>query len=277
MSEIINNICTTLIAYGADNLMMIMIFVFLIGVILKLLMYYLLKAEFNFSSAVETRTHRFLNKEYLESKKITKFHDVVEFILKKTFAESYIARKKQYRKRKGDPSVAVLSKMFLVESAAQALIEDTLKQTRYHNHGKVPDFENISKYVFRSNPYFNKLWGIFPIGLTNNVFSILPSLFIIGGIFGTFLGISKGLPMLKTIDPGDIVAAQAILENFLESMTFAMYSSVVGIFLSVCFTVLNTFLSFNSLHLGLVDKFTQSLELIWKDTNTSPVREKAFA
>jgi hypothetical protein len=82
---------------------------------------------------------------------------------------------------------------------------------------------------------------------------------------------------LKTIDPGDIVAAQAILESFLESMTFAMYSSVVGIFLSVCFTVLNTFLSFNNLHLGLVDKFTQSLELIWKDTNTSPVKEQAFA
>ena len=99
MSEIINNVVTTLIAYGADNLMPILIFVFFIAVILKFLMYYLLKSEYNFSSAFETRTHRFLNKEYPEDKKFNKFHEVVGFILNKTFEESYTARK-IFRKRK---------------------------------------------------------------------------------------------------------------------------------------------------------------------------------
>jgi len=277
MSELINHICAVLISYGADNLMMIMIIVFIIGVILKLLMYYLLKAEHSFSSAVETRTHRYLNNEYGESKTNRKFHNLVEFILRKAFEESYIARKKQSRKRKGDPSTAVLSKMFLVEVGAQNLIGDTLKQTRYHDSGNPPDFKDIAKYVFRSNPYFNKLWGVIPIGVANNVFSILPSLFIIGGIFGTFLGISKGLPSLKAIDPGNIAAAQATLESFLESMTFAMYSSVVGIFLSVCFTILNTFLSYNNVYLNLVDKYTQSLGLIWKETKNNGEKEPLAA
>jgi hypothetical protein len=266
MKEIVNNITSTLVAYGAENLMMIMIIIFFIGVILKFLMYYLLRAEYNFSSAFETRTHRFINREYVEVKKINKFHEAVEFILKKTFNESYVARKKQYRKRKEDPKVAVFNKMFLVEVGANSLVNDTLKQTKYHDSGKAPDFKSITRYVFRSNPYFNKLWGFIPIGLTNNVFSKLPSLFIIGGIFGTFLGISKGLPALKAIDPGNIMAAQATLESFLESMTFAMYSSVLGIFLSVCFTVMNAFMSFNSVYLSLVDRFTHSLELLWKDT-----------
>jgi len=250
MSAFINDICMVLINYGTDNLMMIMTIVFFVGIILKFLMYYLLKAEYSFSSAIETRTHRYLNNEYKESKKISRFHELVEFILRKSFNEMYVARKKQFRKRKGDPSVAVLSKMFLVEVGAQSLINDTLSQTKYHGAGSPPDIESISKYVYRSNPYFNRLWGIIPIGVANNVFSILPSLFIIGGIFGTFLGISKGLPALKAIDPGNIVAAQATLENFLESMTFAMYSSVVGIFLSVCFTILNSFLSFNNIYLS---------------------------
>ena len=266
MNEVINNITTALIAYGAENLMLIMIIVFFVGVILKFLMYYLLKAEYNFSSAFETRAHRFLNREYQEGGHLNKFNDVVEFILRKTFNESYIARRKQFRKRKEDPKVAALNKMFLIEVGAKSLIDDTLKQTRYHDTGAAPDFRGISKYVFNSNPYFNKLWGFIPIGLTNNVFSKLPSLFIIGGIFGTFLGISKGLPALKAIDPGNIVAAQATLGDFLESMTFAMYSSVVGIFLSVCFTIMNAFMSYNSMYLSLVDRFTQSLELLWKDT-----------
>ena len=266
MSEIINNVVTTLIAYGADNLMPILIFVFFLGVILKFLMYYLLKSEYNFSSAFETRTHRFLNKEYPEDKKFNKFHEVVEFILNKTFKESYTARR-IYRKRKEDSRVVALNRVFLIETGAKSLIDDTLKQTKYHDSSRVPDFDSISRFAFNSNPYFNKLWGVIPIGLMNNIFSRLPSLFIIGGIFGTFLGISKGLPALKAMDPGNIVAAQATLENFLESMTLAMYSSVVGIFLSVCFTLLNAFMSFNTMYLSLVDRFTQSLELLWKETS----------
>ena len=81
------------------------------------------------------------------------------------------------------------------------------------------------------------------------------------------MGISNGLPALKAIDPGNFVAAQATIGNFLGSMTFAMYSSVVGIFLSVCFTVMNAFMSLNTMYLNLVDRFTGSLELLWKETN----------
>ncbi len=265
MNEIISNVTSTLIAIGTGNLMIIMLVVFFIAVILKFLMYFLVKKEYDFTSAFETRTHRFLNREYPEGGQLKKFHEVVQFILEKTYNESYLARK-LLRKRKEDSRVAALNKIFLVEVGAKSLIEDTLKQTRYHDAGAVPDFRGITKYVFTSNPYFNKLWGVVPIGRANDVFSRLPSLFIIGGIFGTFLGISQGLPALKTIDPGNIVAAQATLGNFLESMTFAMYSSVVGIFLSVCFTIMNAFMSFNSLYIGLVDRFTQSLELLWKET-----------
>ncbi len=268
MSVFINNLIETLITYGTSNLMLAMIIVFFIGLILKVLMYYLIRCEFNLSTAFETRTHRYLSNKYEEIKNIRKFHEVVEFLLRRTYNELYVARRKQFRKRKGDPSVAVLNKMFLVEDGARSLIDDTLRQTKYHDGGVVPDFASIAKFVFRSNPYFTKLWGIIPVGVMNSALSVLPSLFIIGGIFGTFLGISKGLPALKTIDPGDVAAAQATLGNFLESMTFAMNSSVVGIFLSVCFTITNAFLSLNSTYLRLVDKFTQSLELIWKETNT---------
>ncbi len=266
MNYIINDLCLTLIKYGTANLMMLMLFVFVIGVLLKLLMYFLVKCEFNLSAAIETRTHRLLNSKYEDLKKEKGFHGVVEVILKKTYEELYLKRRKMFRKRKGDPQVAVLYKMFLVEDGAKSLIDDTLKQTQYHDKDNEPNFENISKYVFMSNPYFNKLWGVIPIGVMNSVLAVLPSLFIIGGILGTFLGICKGLPALKTIDPGNVVVAQATLGSFLESMTFAMNSSVVGIFLSVCFTTMNTFLSLDRVYLRLVDKFTHSLELIWKDT-----------
>ena len=129
MSAFVNDMVATLIAYGTLNLITIMIIVFFIALILKLLLYYLLKCEFNLSSAFETRTHRYLNNRYAEGKKLNKFHEVVEFILRKTYNEMYVTRKKQLRKRKMDPSVAVLNRMFLVEDGARSLIDDTLRQT----------------------------------------------------------------------------------------------------------------------------------------------------
>ena len=80
----------------------------------------------------------------------------------------YVTRKKQLRKRKMDPSVAVLNRMFLVEDGARSLIDDTLRQTKYHDAGQAPDFRNISKFVFTSNPYFTRLWGFIPIGVMNS-------------------------------------------------------------------------------------------------------------
>lgn len=54
-------------------------------------------------------------------------------------------------------------------------------------------------------------------------------------------------------------------------MTFAMYSSVMGIFLSAIFSFMNASMSNNAVYLRLVDKYTQSLELIWKDAKQNRI------
>lgn len=274
MDSFLNNLISGIISHGADNLMFAMVTIFVIGIMLKFLVFFLLRRELFFSTSFETRTIRYISGKYSgDVKPFVKFNDLVEYLLKRTYQESYLIRKKQNRKRKEDSRVALLNKVFLVEEGVKIIVQDTLRQTRYHDNDPVsPDFASISKFVFRSNPYFTKLWGFIPVGMVNNLFSILPSLFIIGGIFGTFLGISKGLPALKLIDPSDVAGSQLILRTFLESMTFAMYSSVVGILLSVLFTICNSVLSFNAIYLKLVDKFTQSLEILWKDTNMNRPR-----
>jgi hypothetical protein len=269
MTVLINEWVRVLINNGTENLIFIMAVVFVFGVTLKVLLYVLVRSELNLSLAIETRTHRYLERKYEDLENTSGFHAVVESILKRTYEEVYIRRKKMLRKRKGDPEAAVLHKVFLIEDGVRTVIKDTLNQTKYHQLENTPDFKSIAKYVFGSNPYFTRLWGFLPVGTTNSVLGILPGLFIVGGILGTFLGISKGLPALKAMDPGNVTAAQATLGHFLESMTFAMNSSVIGIFLSVCFTILNSFLSVNSLYVKLVDRYVHSLELLWKDTSNN--------
>src|SRR5690606_27772164 len=127
---------------------------------------------------------------------------------------------------------------------AKRLITDTLSQTKYlHKGGKEPKFLDISRWVFESNPVFNRVVGVFPTGVFHDILNIFPGLFVIGGIFGTFLGVMQALPMLSEMDITNVESTKAIMDSFLLKMAFSMGTSVVGIILSVAMTMLNALLN----------------------------------
>ena len=57
--------------------------------------------------------------------------------------------------------------------------------------------------MFENNPCFRKVFGYIPISVSNDFLAVLPGLFIVGGIFGTFLGIMKALPELGGMEVSD--------------------------------------------------------------------------
>ena len=62
----------------------------------------------------------------------------------------------------------------------------------------------MTKNVFDNNPNFKKVMGVFPVQASHDVLNILPGIFIIGGIFGTFLGIMAALPELANMELSDV-------------------------------------------------------------------------
>jgi hypothetical protein len=62
---------------------------------------------------------------------------------------------------------------------------------------------------------------------------LLPGLFVIGGILGTFFGIVNGLPKLAEMKLDDITTTKNIMDNFLTEISGAMISSITGIIFSV--------------------------------------------
>ncbi|MBT4937160.1 hypothetical protein HON22_04545, partial [Candidatus Peregrinibacteria bacterium] len=126
-----------------------------------------------------------------------------------------------------------------------------------------PDFVELSKSVSQNNPCFNRMFGIIPISGLNDLLNIIPNLFIIGGILGTFLGVMNALPELGGMDLANAENSKVIMETFLIKISFSMSTSIAGIVLSVIMTIVNTFFSAYKISVNTVDSLNESMGTLW--------------
>ena len=88
----------------------------------------------------------------------------------------------------------------------------------------------------------------------------------------------NGLPALGGMDMNDPEKTKAIMDTFLIDVAGSMGSSVTGIILSVGMTFINTIFSPERLFADIVDRFENSLDLLWNysHSNEVPAGLKAF-
>ena len=243
---------------------------FAIGVILRVLVYYTVKRNEWFAVEFEKRMKKFIETDVPTDKH--SFFVTVKRLMEKTYYELFEVRAIM-RRRKLDYVMAPGDRLFLIQAGSAFLVKDTLRQIRFLRYGgERPRFVEISKTVFQNNPCFNRVFGIFPAAPLNDMLNVLPGLFIIGGIFGTFMGIMKALPELTGMDLTNTEVTKATMDGFLTRLSFSMATSVVGILLSVVMTMLNTFLNPERIFVEVVNRFEYSLEFLWQrcDTNLVP-------
>lgn len=271
MDPISKYIMDNLIEKTASILMPVMLAAFVIGVFLRFVVFYTARSELKFCLEFEKRVRKRLIDP--AAKKVDSFFMLAKSLLEQTYYETFEMRAR-FRRRNLDHVATVSDRLFLIQDAAAYLVRDTLRQIRYlKRDGYPPRMVEVSKSAFESNPVFNKVMGIFPAGMLNDLLNILPGLFIIGGIFGTFLGIAKGLPELGAMDLSNIDETKKVMDFFLVKISQAMVKSIVGIALSVIMSLVNTLLSAEGVHYNLVNKFTSSLELLWNETSTNTIEE----
>jgi hypothetical protein len=170
-------------------------------------------------------------------------------------------------------------RIFLVKQGCAWLIKDILKQIKFLKWtNETPKLLHITKATFHHNPVFNRVFGIFPIAGVNDVINILPGLFVVGGILGTFLGIVQGLPKLGGMNVQDVETTKNVMNHFLFEIAFAMNSSILGIIFSVAMTVINSIWSPERAYVSMIDRFESAMDLLWyrSDNNHFSVSEPAF-
>ncbi|MEZ4743665.1 MAG: hypothetical protein R3B45_14680 [Bdellovibrionota bacterium] len=273
MSEkgLIQDFVEFIVSFSTDLLMPTMIAIFAFAIAMRILIYYTISRESWFAKEFEKRVHKFIDETHGVA--VKSFFLTTKKILEKTYYEIFEIRAIMKR-RKPDAIGPIMDRVFLIQHGSAFLVKDTLKQIKYLKPQKDhPKLLEIAKIVFQNNPCFSKVFGVFPTSIFNDILNILPGIFIVGGIFGTFLGIMNALPELGKMDLQDIEGTKLVMDEFLLRVSFSMSTSIVGIILSVTMSICNTLFSADKLFVSIVDRFENSLDVLWTRSEGNSITE----
>ncbi|MDA8791840.1 hypothetical protein N9N67_01270 [Bacteriovoracaceae bacterium] len=275
MEFVIKNFIEVL-SSAADFLFPMMVLAFMAGVILRVLIHYTVQRQDWFTRNFEKRTRKFL--EERSFKNYDSFYITTKTLLEKTYYELFIFRAINKR-RNPDVILDMSDRLFLIQHGTAFFVGETLRNIKFWKYGdKDPRFKDSSINILKNNPCFNRAIGVFPVGPFTDILNLLPGIFLVGGIFGTFLGIMAALPELQGMDMADIESSQKVMGRFLDSISFSMSTSIMGILLSVTMNVINTILNPEKLFLNIVERLEATLEIIWDscEHNTLPKNIENF-
>lgn len=131
-------------------------------------------------------------------------------------------------------------------------------------HSKVaPNFPQLTDRIMNNDENWSKIGGFIPIDGVTRMLDVLPTMFIILGVFGTFIGISMALPEIAKIDFTNLEGSGKTLSMFVVNVTFAMKTSIAGIFFSIVLTLLNTFFPIEAMRESTFEKVETVLQNLW--------------
>lgn len=269
--ESIKNFIDFLTTDIANFLIPGMLLCFIFAVVLRGLVHFTVSREFWFAKEFYKRVHTHLDeRDMAETNK--SFYLSMKYNLEKTYYELFVVR--AYMKRRNpDVVMDITDRFFLIQEGSARLVKETLRQVKHLRYQKErPRFVEMAKNVFDNNVCFKNIMGFIPVQATHDTLNILPGIFIICGIFGTFLGIMGALPELGNMKLEDPEQAKVIMDNFLTSIAFSMSTSIIGIIISVGMTFLNTVLDPEKMFIKTINKYENTMELLWDccDNNSLP-------
>lgn len=159
-------------------------------------------------------------------------------------------------------------------SGKQGLITNIQAESSVFHHQTPPNFTELTHRIMSQDPNWTKIMKHFPIDGVSRMIDILPGLFIVLGVFGTFIGISMALPEIAKIDFNDLDASAITLNNFVLSVTYAMKTSIAGIFFSLVLTVLNTLYPIKQTRARVFKKVETSLQTLWYHIQEDQIKDK---
>lgn len=252
--------------------------VFLVGLFFRTMIYYTVRRHEWFAREFEKRVNRFIDSEVPGKAQNVSFYVLAKKTLERTYYEVFEVRDRMKR-RKPDNIMSMTDRVFLIRQGCAWLVKDILKQLKFLKWSEGnPKLLNITKATLHHNPCFNRIFGIIPMAGMNDLISILPGLFVVGGILGTFIGIAGGLQELGTMNLQDLENTKNIMDRFLHEISFAMGTSIVGIIFSLLSHVTNVIFSPERAYVSMVDRFESALDLLWyrSDNNNFPENEQPF-
>jgi hypothetical protein len=126
-----------------------------------------------------------------------------------------------------------------------------------------PNYSELTRRILDQDKEWRTLLGFFPIDVFSRLFNVMPGLFVIGGIFGTFLGITSALPKIQGIDLSNLTEAAPLLNSFVADIGFSMRTSITGIFCSVVMSLVIAAFPLESVRRDVMRNMEHAFEQMW--------------
>ena len=275
----IQMIIDKVLALSNAHLIPVMCGAFVMGIWAKYSLYFLKKAQVTLAKQIEKKIYMFLiEKEKVDAEiEMSRgdFSGIINRVMSIAHDELYELKIAKMR-RKLDYVTTVTDRAFLLIEGSRRLIKDVGMQVRYYDQNQEqPDFDHITNYASRTNPAYNRLFGLFGNHSLNSILNLLPGLFVIGGIFGTFVGIMQGLPELTNMNLADPEMTKRTMDQFLTNIAYSMNTSLVGIVLCVIMNVFNSLFDSEDMEEEFEEKLKSCLVFTWRESLANRKRMKA--
>jgi hypothetical protein len=126
-----------------------------------------------------------------------------------------------------------------------------------------PNFNELTHRILGQDSNWTTILRKLPIDGISRVIDIMPGLFVVFGVFGTFVGISMALPEIANIDFNNIESSGETLSLFVTKTAYAMETSLAGIVFSVIMTLMNSLFPIKDIRQRIVKKVETSLQTLW--------------
>jgi hypothetical protein len=253
--------------------------VFVVGAFFRGTIWYTVRRHEWFAREFEKRVNSYVEKETPQQGSSVSFYALSKKMLERTYYEAFSLRDRLQR-RKGDAVMSIWDRLFLIKPGCAWLVKDLLKQVKFLKWTEeTPKLQHITKATLHHNPCFNRVFGLIPMTALNDLISILPGLFVVAGILGTFVGIAGGLQELGGgMSLQDLENTKNVMDRFLYEISYAMKTSIAGIVFSLAAHIFNVIFSPERVYVSLVDRMESSLDLLWyrSDNNNFPPHDREF-
>ncbi len=180
---------------------------------------------------------------------------------------------KEKQRLKGSNASQVLSLNDYMKSEKGLIASINSESGAFKSHYP-PSFSDLTAKVMENDEHWVKLFGFFRIEGVSRIIDILPGIFIVMGILGTFIGISLALPQIGNINFDNIAESGNILSAFVDSVTFAMSTSIMGIVCSIIMTFLNTLYPISDMRDEVFKSVSNTFENLWYSIHGGTTIEK---
>lgn len=126
-----------------------------------------------------------------------------------------------------------------------------------------PNFAELTQRILGQDSHWTNMLKKIPIDGVSRLIDIMPGLFVVFGVFGTFVGISMALPEIAKIDFNNIDGSGETLARFVTNTAYAMETSLAGIVFSVLMTVMNALFPIKDVRHRIHKKVETSLQTLW--------------